>query len=387
MRLAPTKEQNRIEHIDIMRGFAIFGIFMVNIGAFSAPYFMHGGWEAVWDTPLERFIQAFIDIFFQGSFYTLFSILFGFSWQLMKARLQVKGMATTPFLFQRQLGLIGFGLIHAFLIWHGDILLSYGLIGLFLLLFIEVKERTLLVWAAVLLFGSVAFITPGLYAVRDLLNNSDSAAINQAIDNYSSNELLLIWKQNFQDWALANSSVGFIFLIMTLLPLFLLGMYLARKRVFHEPEIDQPILKWLLIISFLLSLILKAGPYLIGNPLWFTYVQDNLGGTASALFYMTMITLLAQTALGGKLIRPLRYVGRTALSNYIFQSLISFILFYGIGFGLYGSVAPSVSVFIVVVIFSLQVLASKWWLSRYRFGPLEWVWRSLNYKEIQRLRK
>lgn len=387
MQFAPTRVNNRLEHIDIVRGFAIFGIFTVNIGAFSAPYFIYGGAEMVWNTPLERAIQAFIDIFFQGSFYTLFSILFGFSWQLMKERLQVKEIAFTPFLLRRQFGLIGFGLIHAFLIWHGDILLSYGLIGLFLLLFIEVKERTLLVWAAVLLFGSVGLITPALYAVRDLLNFSDELAINQAIENYSSNELPLIWKQNFYDWSLANSGIGFIFLIMTLLPLFLLGMYLARKRVFHELKKHEHTLKRLLIITFLFSLILKVGPYLIGNPLWLSYVQDNLGGTASAVFYMTLLTVLAQTETGRKLLRPLRYVGRTALSNYILQSVISFILFYGIGFGLYNSVLPSVSLVIVVFIFALQILVSKWWLSRYRFGPLEWIWRSLNYKAIQPLRK
>lgn len=387
MRFAPTRVENRLEHIDIVRGFAILGIFIVNIGSFSAPYFIYGGAEMVWNTPLERTVQAFIDIFFQGSFYTLFSILFGFNWQLMKDRLQAKEMAITPFLLRRQFGLIGFGVIHAFLIWHGDILLSYGLIGLFLFLFIEVKERTLFVWANILLIGSVGLITLALYATRDLLNYSDELAINQAIENYSSNELLLIWKQNLHDWSLSNSDIGFILLIMILLPLFLLGMYLARKRVFHEPEKHEHTLKRLLIITFLFSILFKAGPYLIGNPAWLSYLQDNLGGAASALFYMTLLTVLSQTESGRKLLRPLRYVGRTALSNYILQSIICFILFYGFGFGLYNSVPPSVSIVIVVFIFILQILISKWWLSRYRFGPLEWVWRSWNYKAIQPLRK
>src|SRR5699024_6800435 len=120
----PTKEQNRIVWIDIIRGFAIFGIFIVNIGAFSAPYFIYGGAEMVWNSTCERFIQFFIDVFFQGSFYTLFSILFGFSWQLMQDRLAAKEIHDYTFLFRRQLILVGIGMAHAFLIWHGDILLS-----------------------------------------------------------------------------------------------------------------------------------------------------------------------------------------------------------------------------------------------------------------------
>lgn len=385
--LKPTTEQNRINHIDMIRGFAILGIFMVNIGAFSAPYFLHGSGETAWDSPLEQFTLAFIDIFFQGSFYTLFSILFGFSWQLMKDRLQIKGINYSRFLFRRQIVLIVFGLVHAFLIWHGDILLSYGLIGLLLLAFIDAKDRTLLIWATVLLIGSVGLITLLLYPVRHLLNLSNQEAIRTAIDNYSSNSLLSIWQQNLQDWLLSNSGITFIFLIFILLPLFLFGMYVARKRWFHEPDKYQTILSGLLKITFILSVMLKFGPYALGNPLWLTFIQDNFGGTASALFYMTLITLGAQTNIGKKFLQPLQYVGRMALSNYILQSVFCFVLFYGVGVGLYHSVTPSVSVLIVLVVFGLQIILSKWWLLRFRFGPLEWVWRSFNYKKRQALRK
>ncbi|MCM3741080.1 DUF418 domain-containing protein [Oceanobacillus luteolus] len=385
--LKPTSDQNRINHIDMIRGFAILGIFMVNIGAFSAPYFLRGGAEEAWNSPLDQFTLAFIDIFFQGSFYTLFSILFGFSWQLMKDRLQLKGMKYSSFLFRRQVVLIGFGLVHAILIWHGDILFSYGLIGLLLLLFLEVKDRTLLIWAAILFGGSVGIITLLLYPVRHLMNWTDQEGIRVAIHNYSSGSFPLIWQQNLQDWLMANSGITFILLCFILLPLFLFGMYLARKRWFHKPEEFQKVLSRLLVITFILSVILKFGPYLFGNPLWLTYVQDNFGGAASALFYMTLITLGAQTDIGMKIFRPLQYVGRMALSNYILQSVVCFLLFYGVGLGLYHSVTPAVSVLIALIIFGLQIILSKWWLLRFRFGPLEWVWRSLNYKQRQALRK
>lgn len=386
-KLMPVKEQNRIVWIDIVRGFAILGIFIVNIGAFSAPYFLYGGAENAWSEPVEQFIQMLIDVFFQGSFYTLFSILYGFSWQLMKDRLDIKGINYAAFLFRRQLILVGIGMVHAFLIWHGDILLSYGLIGLLLLFFIEVKDRTLLLWAVLLLGGSVSFFTISLYQVRYLLGGANETAISQAIESYSSTQLSVILGQNLQDWSNANSGIAFIFLIITLLPLFLLGMYIARKQWLHEPQKHQQTLWRLLKISFFLFILLKLGPYSIGNPLWLSYLQDNLGGAASALFYIVLITLISQSALGLKIVMPFKYVGRMALSNYILQSVFCFTLIYGIGFGLYGSIKPSIAILIVIVFYSLQIIGSKWWLSRFRFGPLEWIWRSLSYKKKQVIRK
>ena len=386
-KLVPTREKNRIVWIDIARGFAIFGIFIVNIGAFSSPYFLRGGAEAAWSEPLETFVQAMIDIFFQGSFYTLFSILFGFSWQLMKDRIAMKNINMYPFLFRRLLILIGFGMVHAFIIWHGDILLSYGLIGLLLLLFMEVKDRTLLIWGGILLGGSVALITLGLYNVRYFLGGANSEGIAQAVSNYSSNHIFTIWRQNLQDWSYANSGISFIFLIVTLLPLFLFGMYLARKRWLHEPGKHRESLWKVLKISLILFVALKFGPYMFDNPLWLSYLQDNIGGTASALFYIVSITLITQRSWGMKLFQPFKYVGRMALSNYIIQSIFCFILFYGIGFGLYDSVTPPVAILIVIVFYIFQVIFSKWWLSKFRFGPLEWIWRSLNYGEKQPLRK
>lgn len=382
---APIREKDRIVWIDIIRGFAIFGIFVVNIGAFSAPYFMYGGAEAAWPSAINRFMQFFIDVFFQGSFYTLFSILFGFSWQLMKDRLVTKDVDMTSFLFRRQLALAGIGFVHAFLIWHGDILLSYGLVGILLLLFVQVKERNLLIWGIILLGGSVAFISIGLYQVRYLIGGADYQMINQAIDNYSSFNPIRILAQNAHDWSIANSGISFIFLIVILLPLFLFGAYIARKGWLHNPKEHQDLLWRILQVSFIVFIVLKLGPYVFGNPLWFTYIQDNIGGAASAIFYILLLTYISQYPFGLKIIRPLKYVGRTAMSNYVLQSIFCFIIFYG--FGLYHRVSPALSFIIVILFFALQIYLSKKWLEKYHFGPLEWVLRSLSYKKKQSFRR
>jgi len=385
---SPIDGKRRLEWIDAARGFAIFGIFIVNVGSFSAPYFLYGGGEEAWPAPIDQMTQTLIDIFFQASFYTLFSILFGFGFQLLIDRTRKKMNHITPFLLRRLLILIGFGLVHAFLVWHGDILLSYGIIGLLLLAFIGVKDRTLLVWAGIIFFGFISFFSFSLFMVRDLLGGAITPAIEQALMNYQSSSIMTIWEQNYNDWMAGNAGgLGIIMIGTVILPLFLFGMYMARKRWFHEPKRYRSVLVKLAVVSFILFVGFKMVPHLFGNPIWFSQIQDNLGGAASALFYMSVITLIAGSNLGMKLIKPFTYVGRMALTNYIFQSIISIILFYGIGFGLYGSVRPIAAVFIVIVIYTFQVLASKWWFNHFRFGPLEWIWRSLNYKKKQPFRK
>lgn len=386
MNAEPIKESKRLMWIDATRGFAIFGIFMVNVGAFSAPYFMYGGEAEAWPGDIDHFVQGIIDVFFQASFYPLFSLLFGFGFQIMVDRLTEKGSAVYSILFRRMLILIGFGLVHAFLIWYGDILLSYGIIGLFLLLFVKVKNSTLLVWVILLLGSSVTYYTMFLYDVRQYLGFVNSKGIEQAIVAYQSNSLLDIWSQNYLDWTYANGGISYVFLASTLLPLFLVGMFIARKRWLHDLERFQKVLKLGWVVSLVFFLSLKLGPYAFGNPIWFSYVQDNIGGTASALFYIFSFGLLARSDQGMKIMRPFVHVGRMSLTNYILQSVIMFILFYGVGFALYGTISPIEGVSIVVIVYVTQVFASKWWFRHYRFGPLEWIWRGLTYKKRQPFR-
>ncbi|WP_010529904.1 DUF418 domain-containing protein [Lentibacillus jeotgali] len=383
----PLHKSERMVWIDAARGFAILGIFVVNIGAFSAPYFLYGGGEDAWPTAVDQATQMLIDIFFQASFYTLFSVLFGFGLQILNERLMVKKIAVKPFLYRRLTILIIFGMVHAFLIWHGDILLSYGIIGLFFVAFIYRSDKTILLWGSLMLGVSVFLYTLMLYNVKAFLGSASTSEINRAEKNYSSDNLSAILGQNLNDWLYSNSVFSYLLLATTLLPLFLFGLYLARKRWLHNPREhrDKLLNGW--IISLIVFIVLKMGPHLYGNPVWFSYAQDNIGGTASALFYVFSIALLGQSMLGQKLLRPFSYIGRMSLSNYIFQSLFCFVLFYGVGFGLYGSIRPIQAMGIVVLFYVVQILVSKWWLTKFRYGPLEWIWRSLTYKQKQPLRE
>lgn len=391
--LQPLKESNRLPWIDAARGIAIFGIFMVNMPAFNAPYFLYGGEERYWPSETSNIIQTIIDIFFQASFYTLFSFLFGFGLYMMKERLEEKGYHYKPVLFRRLLVLILFGAIHAFLIWHGDILFSYGTLGLFLFLFFNRKPKTILTWAIASLAGSVGILYLAIAPLigRGILGSFvNETAISQAKQAYGEGSLGDILQQNLNDWLYSNGAFSsWVFLAGSLIPMFLFGMYFAKKKWLHQPDQFGRSLRITWIITLILFVIFKGGPYIIEFPEWVKMVtQDSIGGSASALFYVTSVALLyKKRSAFTKFLKPFTYVGRLSLSNYLLQSMICFFLFYSVGLGYYGEVSPLMSLILVIVIYSLQVVASRFWVRSFRYGPFEWLWRTLTYMRRQPMRR
>ncbi|GGF15719.1 hypothetical protein GCM10010954_12950 [Halobacillus andaensis] len=385
---APLQDRDRLSWIDAARGLAILGIFMVNVPAFNAPYFLYGGEDQFFPSETSQAVQTIIDIFFQASFYTLFSLMFGFGLYMMKERLEQKHVSYRPIIFRRLMVLLGFGAVHAFLIWHGDILLSYGLFGFAMFAFFNASPKTLIITAFTML-GVLTFpLTLGLYAVRSKLGAFSSyAEVEAAKQNYGEGSLLNIWQQNFADWTYSNNLATLPLLALSLIPMFLLGAYIAKKKWLHHPEDHLATIKRWWVMTGVLFILFKAGPYVIGNPEWFQLMQDNIGGSSSAVFYLLTVTLAFRSSVGKKLVKPLTWVGRMSLSNYIFQSVICFILFYSVGFGWYGEVTPLASVGIVVIIFSFQVVLSKLWINKYQYGPLEWLWRTMTYGKKQPLKR
>lgn len=379
------KKSKRLPWIDAARGLAIFGIFMVNMPSFNAPYFLFGGEEA-WTGDLNRSVQAGIDLFFQASFYTLFSFLFGFGLYMMKESLEEKRLLYSKVLIRRLSVLIVFGLIHGILIWYGDILLTYGVLGFLLLPLLRSSVKAMAWWALTILLVFTSYVTYGYYSFRDQLGEANQFLINKAFAAYQSDNLLTIWTENWETWQLVYASVyQWVFLAASIFPVMVFGVIAAKKRWLHEPWNHSAALKRIGVISFLLFVLFKMGPYVYGNPEWFSTAQDNIGGTASAIFYMTMITLLFNKR--EKFFIPFQYVGKLSLSNYIFQSVLCFVLFYGVGFGLYGDVSPAWSVVLVVIIYAFQVVGSYVWLKFFRYGLLEWIWRIFTYRQVQPLKK
>ncbi|HZG61548.1 MAG TPA: DUF418 domain-containing protein [Anoxybacillus sp.] len=391
-KLTPISINERIEAIDIMRGLAILGIFFVNMLDFNSPvmYLKPGSW---WNEPLDRWTEIFIDIFAQASFYTLFSFLFGFGMVIFRERALAKGYSF-PLLFGRRLlVLLGMGCIHAFLIWHGDILISYALLGFVLLLFHQMSPRGWLISALLLLIVPNSMISL-LLGFSVLLGEGDSFRFydemlaNQALENYRDGTWFDIFWQRWNDWMYVNGSLfSIFFLFIALLPMFLLGAYFAKKRWFADVENHLAKLKKIWIVTFIIGFSFKLLPYLTTNNIFTEYVQDMFGGSATAVFYATSIAIFSQKPFWKKVFAPLAVVGRMSLSNYLFQSMLCTLLFYNYGLGLYGSVRPFYGLLLTIVIYCLQIVLSKLWLKRYTMGPMEWIWRTLTYGRKQPLRR
>lgn len=378
--LAPIQQSERIHILDILRGFAIFGILAVNIGGFAAPLFLPGYTPSAAATRLDALAYDLVFFLASGKFYTIFAFLFGLGFAVQLARAEVKGRDIRSF-YPRRLGvLFVIGLLHSVLFWTGDILRLYALLGFALLLFRRRSNRTLLIWAGALYV--LSFVLLGLLGGP----GSGGAAIpgfdlvSTARTVYTSPSYLQVL--TFQ---LIMSPFSFIIVLLSqgasVMALFLLGLLAGRSGVFERLPESRPLLRRGLWIGLAVGL---AGVGLLRSDApWVASLGYTLSGPGLAALYICGLSLLSLRAAGARLLAPLGAVGRMALTNYVLQSVICTLLFGGFAFGLYEQVGEAGLLGITALIYAAQIPLSNWWLRRYRFGPLEWVWRSLTYRQRQ----
>lgn len=387
MQSQPVKQ--RIKLLDIVRGLAILGILLINMSFFTtslqAIQFQLEQWPEWWD----RAVESFLDFFVAGKFIAIFAFLFGYGMILMKDGAVKRGGRFAPLYSRRLLALLVFGLLHGWFIWYGDILLHYALLGFILLLFHNRQAKTLLVWACLLLL-----LVPSLM----LLSGTDGSyepspewmeqihqwiAADEAI--YSSGSWTEIQALRMRDW---NSSLmNQIIFYPQILGLFLLGAYFAKKKWFQDLSQNRLILwricLWTGGLGFLSALIpalLKLAGIentgLIG-PL--EILRHLLGSPLIGIFYITLIALVIRQKTWEQWLSPLANVGRMAFTNYIMQSVVCTLIFYGYGLGWFGKVGPAAASLLAVAIFVLQILWSSLWFRYFPIGPLEWLWRRITY--------
>ncbi|MFD9624747.1 DUF418 domain-containing protein [Peribacillus muralis] len=381
--MIPLQDNRRLASIDILRGLAILGIFLVNMPSFHSPLlYMDAArpWSRGWDGILYRFS----DVVAQASFYPLFAFLFGFGAIILAIRSEEKGIAF-PFLFSKRLSfLLAIGCMHAFFIWHGDILINYAVFGFALLFFYKMKGKTLI------LLGLVCYVLPfailgALFLVMGSIENEgiaitkDSKMMERSFEIYQSGTFLEIMKQRALDWYMVNNLVNAGILFLSIFPFFLIGAGVAKQGYLQNPMPYRRKLKVIMIVSLLLGLLIKCLPYVGTFDFGTMFVQDYFGGPLLTLFYITAITLLAEKTGACRLLMPLSYVGRMSMSNYLFQSIVSTTIFYSYGLGLYGSVSYTTGFIFLLALFCLQILLSILWMSLYNYGPVEYVWRVVTY--------
>lgn len=376
----------RIISLDIIRGFAILGIFLVNMLSFHSPmlYLEPLTW---WDSPLDQGTYKVINVLAEGSFYPLFAMLFGYGFVILRERTLVRGNKFRAVAIRRLIVLLVIGIIHAFLIWHGDILITYAIIGFLFLLLLRASSKVMLITGTLLaiipnLFFSL-FMTVAVTIVpeEELIVYSIKDA-EQAAQVYQEGSYTEITAQRFNDWFAVNNPLNSIILVLMVLPPFLIGGGAAKLKLMER--VNQ--LKRPLAISFSIFLVaglfLKLIPYIFTYNLAFQYVAYSFGGPLLAIAYALGIALLLESR-WGKPLALIAPVGKMSLSNYLFQSVLATLIFYSYGLGLFGEVSVLWGTVLVFVIYGLQIIFSRLWMKNHLYGPAEWIWRTATYWKKQ----
>jgi uncharacterized protein len=394
-----------------MRGFALFGILLVNMELYSHPVqqLVLGHDELA--TKADRLAVWAIDLFADSKIYPVFSFLFGLGLAMKMQRLESQDSASLPFWLRRMFILFCIGIAHAFLLWVGDILMLYALLGTVAVVFFRRRSQRTLLLGAVGILAVTALFRGGLTAVAmldqatparaaEVLREATAkqaslrSAAEQAELIYVSGTFGDLFSQRLQD--LSFTSGGIIFLAANVFAMFLLGLYAGRRGVFQDlaahTHLIRCVCRYGLGLGLLASLAYMINAAVVrGEELtWADVLIDSLhtiGAPVLALGYIASITLWLQSDAWRVRLQPLAAVGRMALTNYLLQSLVATTLFYGYGFGLFGSVGPALGLLITIAIFAVQVPLSVWWLGHFQFGPVEWVWRSLTYLHCQPIRE
>jgi uncharacterized protein len=369
--------QTRIVSIDIIRGFAIFGIFLVNMISFHSP-FLYLDPSQWWEGRLDQITYIMIDVFAQASFYPLFSLLFGYSFVWLRDKAILQGLSFPMMAFRRLIFLLGVGLIHAFFIWHGDILYQYAILGFFLLFFLHLSGRTLL-FSGLSLYGipTIGFNLLLTFVPTNGLDIYDQQKAELSLSIYQNGTFSEITTQRITDWQLTNSFENFPFMVISIFSLFLIGAGVAKLKWLENPDLNQKT-TYVLVITSVVGILVKLSPYLFTNDSQTQYLQDSIGGISLAFAYALIIFKIAKH----KWMQPLAYIGRMSISNYLLQSVLSTFLFYQYGLGMYGKISLFTGTILATVIFIFQIMLSQYWLKRYRYGPVEWIWRCMTYLKV-----
>ena len=379
----------RLRVLDAMRGFALLGILLANVLYWSGWGMVTDAQRLAWGGAIGelwqyRFHHGLVD----GKFYTLFSLLFGAGFALQLDRLLRRGQDGLRIYRRRVLVLLGIGTVHSFLVWDGDILMLYALLGLLLPLFHRLRTRALL-WTGLVLvivipvLGIALFSALGWAPQAPLYRLSNAIAESMGIDTKPENALA--WMQggwrNWAAWLASGPAYTWaqrleMWRIPKVLGIMLIGMAVGRGLADGSLLPNRALLKRVLAFGLLIGVPCSLAYALIpglGQASW----PSLLGTMPLALAYAAGFALAWPHASRwlGVFVAP----GQMALTNYLTQSVLGVVLFYGVGFGLVGRL-PLWGIYgYVVVLYTLQLLFSRWWLARHAQGPMEALWRRWTY--------
>ena len=423
----PVSAAERITSIDTLRGVAVLGILVMNIYGFAMSFAAYSNPLALGGTEWYNLgTWFFTHLFFDQKFMTIFSILFGAGLVMMATRADARGAKYGGTWFRRNFWLLLIGAGHGYLIWFGDILFHYALIGMLIYPFRNRSPRALIITAGVLLtFGVLMSFMGGTYMqklqamgveVQQLQDAGETLSDEQTATLKEWDEAAMFMEppeqQVEEDTAAYTGSYSeivkyrapmvvmmqtqgtFGFIIWRVGGLMLLGMALMKLGILSGERNDVFYRKMMLIGYGLGLPIVAFSAWNLHAHQWdFLWmfrvggIPNYIGSILVAFGHIALVMTIVRKGAMRKLINRFSAVGRMAFTNYLMHSVILTTVFYGYGFGLYGQVPRFWQMGFVVAVLGFQLWFSPFWLGKYRFGPAEWLWRSLTYWRLQPMRR
>lgn len=401
---APVAAKKRIASLDALRGIALLGILPMNIQAFSMIAAAYVNPTAYGDLHRGNYWVWYLShLLADEKFLTIFSMLFGAGIYLMTGNVEASGTRPGPLHYRRMGWLSLFGLLHGYLLWYGDILLTYSLCGMLLFVFRKMAPRrlivlgTLLIAVCPLLLLSMGWSIPHwpqqkVQELREQTWQPTPAEVQDEITAYRSGWLGEM-PHRFRDNT-AMQVQAFLLLsfwrvegcMLIGVALFKLGVFSAKRSAnFYWTCIALAIVVGVPLIIYGTERDFAAA-WSMRDSMFFNILYNYWASILVALGWVGAVMLLYQSAALHALLKPVAAVGRMAFTNYILHTLICTTLFYGFGFGLYGKLSRVQQFEVVLAIWTFQLIVSPIWLRYFRFGPLEWLWRSLTYWKPQPFR-
>ena len=399
----PVVQTERIDAIDVLRGFALLGILLMNVQSFAMPqaaYFNPTAYGELKGANLNVWVA--VRMLADQKFMTIFSMLFGAGIVLMAGRAEARG-ATRRVHYRRMRWLLVIGLLHAHLLWSGDILFLYAVCGMLVYpLRHQPPGRLIAMGVALLAVASAYSIGSGVslpYWPQEAREGFAANAWRPSAEMIEAE--LAVMRGGWLDQQLTRSAGALEFETSLLISwgvwraggLMLIGMALFRREVFsarRSPRFYAALIALAVAVGLPLQAYGIALDFNRGWPLWSFFIGTQFNywpSIAVSLGYVGLVMLACRTEALRALTRPFAAVGQTALTNYLLQTVLCTTIFYGHGLGWFGSVDRVGQIGVVASVWAVQLIASPLWLRRFRFGPAEWAWRSLTYGARPALRR
>ncbi|WAC12641.1 DUF418 domain-containing protein [Dyadobacter pollutisoli] len=397
----PTAPTERHSLLDVLRGFALLGVLLANMVSHSGYFFLSkAGIEALGTAEIDHIAEWIEHFLIDGKFYSLFSMLFGIGFALQMKRSSALDTDFTARFRRRLVIMFVLGLLHAILLYVGDILTVYALTGFVLLLFRKSSDKVLLRGAVILMLIPIA-----QYAIMWAIHSANPPApvveegprfFDQVILTFRTGSYPEIMQMNIGGLIVARyPDLFFTGRFFRVLAMFLIGFYISRNMIYANIAAHRPLIRKVMIwgavigipCNIVLAMMMTTDAYYdfeptgIIQPLVYAFGVPGL-----ALCYAAIFALLFENPGWKKRLMVFAPVGQLALTNYIMQSLICACIFMSYGLALEAQIGPARLALIAFAIYTFQIIFSHIWIRYFRFGPMEWIWRSLTYKKWQPFR-